>query len=206
MPALLIGLLGSPHCLGMCGGLAALAGQSTDHPRSPVFIVTLHGARLASYTLLGVLAGLLGHPLKFSPELLIVARLLAGGMLIAMGLYVAGWWNGLRHLEALGGRFWQRLTRGRNHVSSPVLLGLSWGLLPCGLVYSTLMWSMATGDPLKSPLIMLLFGLGTLPAMLTTSWFSVHVRRFMSRKRVRLGGALMLIFAGVWTLIYPLGG
>ncbi|RMF18492.1 MAG: sulfite exporter TauE/SafE family protein, partial [Gammaproteobacteria bacterium] len=146
MPALLIGLMGSPHCLGMCGGLAALAGQPASGARGPAFILTLHGARLTSYMLLGAVAGLAGQPLRFSPELALVARLFAGGMLIAMGLYLGGWWTGLRRLEAAGGRLWQRLTKGQSRMTtSPLLLGLSWGLLPCGLVYSTLIWSLATG-------------------------------------------------------------
>ncbi|WP_369602377.1 sulfite exporter TauE/SafE family protein [Hahella sp. SMD15-11] len=203
--AMLIGLLGSPHCLGMCGGLAALA-ASRDHPHPLARTCLLHGSRLLSYATLGLAGGFLGASLQFSPLAASVARGLAGIMLILMGLYLSGWWQGLRHLERIGGQIWQRIRpRGRTGTwRHTLLLGLSWGLLPCGLVYSTLIWSVALGDPHTSPAVMLAFGVGTLPSMMGASLFSVSLRRFLARKGVRLAGAFILVLSGIWTLLFPI--
>ena len=126
--------------------------------------------RISSYTLAGLLLGLAGWAVANSP-LVMGLRVVAALLLIAMGLYLAGWWSGLTRIEALGRGLWryiQPLTRRFMPVTSlprALVLGSLWGWLPCGLVYSTLLWAASQGNALDSAALMLAFGLGTLPVL-----------------------------------------
>ncbi len=121
----------------------------------------------------------------------------------------------LLSLERLGGRLWERLRplAGRALTLPPALrfaaLGLLWGFLPCGLVYSALALSAASGSALAGGATMLAFGLGTLPAMLAVTLAgTAFTRRFSSLWTRRLAGLLMIVFA-FWTAfgtLAPHGG
>jgi sulfite exporter TauE/SafE len=135
-------------------------------------------------------------------------RIAAGLMLIAMGLYLAGWWRGLTYLEKLGGYLWKylqpigkRLMPVTNSFNA-TFLGMLWGWLPCGLVYSTLTWSATAADWQTSALIMFCFGLGTLPAMLLVGAFAHRLKLWVQKTAVRNVAALMVIGFGVWTLAW----
>lgn len=237
LTAFTIGLLGSGHCLAMCGGImGALSMRSlggirergqvievtaggVDVRASSVNLVTssagVHGnallgqlllysaGRLLSYAVLGMALGLLGAVLVTAMEpARIVLRGVAGGLLIAMGLHLAGVWHGILIVERLGRRLWQRIGPGmRNGQSSTLLLGMSWGLLPCGLVYGTLAWAASVADPLRAGWLMLAFGLGTLPAVLAGSWFSAAMLAPLRRRGLRLAAGMVIMAFGIWTLI-----
>ncbi len=213
LTAFSIGLLGSGHCLAMCGGImAALSMRSvTAGSRdasvqgSALFgqLLLYSAGRLISYAALGMALGLLGAVLVTAIEpARVVLRGLAGGLLIAMGLYLAGLWHGILVLERLGHRLWQRIGPGLSHgQGSTLLLGMSWGLLPCGLVYGTLVWAASAADPLRAGWLMLAFGLGTLPAVVAGSWFSAAMLAPLRRRELRLGAGLLVVAFGVWTLI-----
>jgi len=136
--------------------------------------------------------------------------LLAALMMIALGLYLAGWWFGLSRLERLGGKVWsllEPLGRGLLPVKTPLralLLGSLWGWLPCGLVYSVLIWALAAGDPQTGALLLLSFGLGTLPNLLAMGLFANRLRRWVQLPWVRrLAGGLVLAFGllGLWRVL-----
>ena len=201
--AFALGLAGAGHCLGMCGGIAAalnLGGQ-----RSLAVTLSYHSGRMASYTLLGGLLGLAAGSMDIAAWT-VGLRYLAGLLLVAMGLYIAGWWRGMAVLERAGARLWQPVQR----LSSRWLpvrrwpqgfaLGLCWGLMPCGLIYSSLAWAATAQDAATSALMMFLFGLGTLPAMLATSLGAAQLQAFLRRRGLKLLIALLLIASGVWTL------
>jgi len=170
------GLAGSGHCLGMCGGiLAALAVASPGVSAGQRFRFNLayHCGRIATYTLLGLLAGAVSQAAFFSalrPHLywLFVA---ANLMVIVIGLATA---LGVRRLSlaALDGTGWGFMTRvlGRAArqptVAAFLAAGLVMGLLPCGLVYGVLIAAATGGSWLQGGGMMLAFGLGTLPALL----------------------------------------
>ncbi len=122
--------------------------------------------RILSYACAGLLIGLAGWAVANSPAAMFL-RILAGLLLIAMGLYLAGWWSGLTRIESLGRGLWRHIQPVANrllpvsNVPRALLLGALWGWLPCGLVYSTLLWSASQGNALDSALLMLAFGLGT---------------------------------------------
>ena len=176
--AIIVGLLGSSHCVGMCGGIVGalnmgIAGDPGARPAARfVYQLAYNLGRIGSYLLVGVLAGTLGAGLAQLGITPLAGKLFAAGFMIALGLYLANWWRGLALLEKLGSKLWrhiQPLGQRLFPISSPLqafLLGTLWGWLPCGLVYATVAWSLTTASAFDAALLMLGFGLGTLPAML----------------------------------------
>lgn len=109
--AVILGLLGGGHCLGMCGGLmGALTLAIPREQRSRRFrlLLAYNLGRILSYALAGLLLGLAGWAVANSPVALFM-RILAGLLLIAMGLYLAGWWSGLTRVEGLGKGLWRHI-------------------------------------------------------------------------------------------------
>ena len=123
-----------------------------------------------------------------------------------MGLAIADWWRGIAVLERAGAMLWKPVQRlaGRllplERPGQALLLGLAWGLMPCGLIYSALAWSATAGDALRSGALMLLFGLGTLPAMLATSVGAAGLQAFLRRRGLKRVIAIGLVAAGAWSL------
>ncbi|MNZ46539.1 Cytochrome C biogenesis protein transmembrane region [compost metagenome] len=209
--ALVLGLLGGGHCLGMCGGLmGALTLAIPKEQRSRRFrlLLAYNLGRILSYALAGLLLGLAGWAVANSP-VATAMRVLAALLLISMGLYLAGWWSGLTRIEGLGRILWRRiepLARGLLPVRNApraLLLGALWGWLPCGLVYSTLLWAASQGDAVDSALLMLAFGLGTLPVLLATGLAAERLTALLRRRGVRIAGGLLVILFGLWTLPGP---
>lgn len=204
--ALLAGFFGSTHCVGMCGGIAGVlthAVRNKEAAANSVLQLGFHFGRITSYCVLALaLGGLLqsvsnATALQWWADLM---RALAALMLIMMGLYLTRWWNGLTALERLGARLWARIQPTFLRRSSAMnqtflnacISGVLWGLLPCGLVYSALMTASLQADWLRSGLFMLLFGLGTVPALLL-SGLAVYNAAQLQRWRV-LGGLLLITF------------
>ena len=201
--AFALGLAGAGHCLGMCGGIAAalnLGGQ-----RTAAVTVAYHGGRIVSYTLLGGLLGLAAGSIDITSWTLGL-RYLAGLLLIGMGLYVADWWRGMMVLEKLGTHLWKPVQQLGSrwlpvrHWPQGFALGLCWGLMPCGLIYSSLAWAATAQNAAVSATMMLFFGLGTLPAMLTTSFGADRLQNFLRHRGLKLLIAVLLIASGLWTL------
>jgi len=211
LSALMLGLLGGGHCLGMCGGLMGaltLAIPAERRHQRLRLLVAYNAGRIFSYTTAGLLLGLAGWALASGP-LATVTRSIAGLLLIAMGLYLAGWWSGLTRIEALGRGLWRHLqpiTRRCMPITSApraLMLGGLWGWLPCGLVYSTLLWAASQGDALRSAALMFAFGLGTLPVLLATGLAAERLVSLLRRRGVRIAGGLLVILFGLWTLPGP---
>ena len=211
LSALILGLLGGGHCLGMCGGLMGaltLAIPAEQRAQRFQLLLSYNLGRILSYALAGLLLGLAGWALASSPAAMLL-RVVAALLLIAMGLYLAGWWSGLIRIEALGRGLWryiQPLTRRFMPVTSlprALLLGGLWGWLPCGLVYSTLLWAASQGDALDSAALMLAFGIGTLPVLLATGMAAERVTALLRKQGVRMAGGLLVILFGLWTLPGP---
>jgi sulfite exporter TauE/SafE len=201
--AFFLGLSGAGHCLGMCGGIAAAL--NLGGPRSSAITLSYHTGRIASYTLLGALLGFAAGSADIAGWT-IGLRYLAGLLLIGMGLYIADWWRGMALLERAGSRLWQPVQRLSSHWlplrrwPQGFALGLCWGLMPCGLIYSSLAWAATAQNAATSALMMLLFGLGTLPAMLATSLGAQRLQAFLRQRGLKLAIALLLIASGLWTL------
>ncbi|WP_079201546.1 MULTISPECIES: sulfite exporter TauE/SafE family protein [Pseudomonas] len=211
LSALILGLLGGGHCLGMCGGLMGaltLAIPAEQRAQRLQLLLAYNVGRIFSYAIAGLLLGMAGWALASSPAAMLL-RVVAALLLIAMGLYLAGWWSGLTRIEALGRGLWryiQPLTRRFMPVTSlprALLLGGLWGWLPCGLVYSTLLWAASQGDALDSAALMLAFGIGTLPVLLATGMAAERVTALLRKQGVRMAGGLLVILFGLWTLPGP---
>ena len=204
------GLLGGVHCLGMCGSIVGIltAQLPKDGARWP-FHLAYNSGRIASYTLAGALAGSIGQAGFLLRDVAPVQYLLfalSSLMLIALGLYLAGIWNMVRRIEQVGRLLWQRiqpLTRPLLPVTTPtraLLLGALWGWLPCGLVYSVLVTALASGHARSGALIMLAFGLGTLPNLLVIGLFWERCRRWVQSPGVRLFAGLIVAAFGIYGL------
>ena len=210
--AFMLGLLGSSHCLGMCGGISAALGmssQSATQTQQLSRLIAYNSGRISTYGLIGALAGFIGSQLTIVPEAGLLLRGIAGLLLIAMGLYVAGWWFGLTKLEQLGTKLWRHVQPFSQKLlpvkssGQALKLGLLWGLLPCGLVYSTLSWALAAADWQQSALLMIAFGLGTSPAMLATGLASQQVLSLLKKRGARMLAGSLIIVMGVVTLWIP---
>lgn len=208
--AALVGLLGGVHCVGMCGGIvgALVFALPTERRQSAVgalpFLLAYNAGRIASYALAGALFGGLGATATRALGGVRVAEtalaVIAGLFMVALGLYLAGWWRGLARLEGAGAHLWRRLEpMGRRllpvrRLGNAWALGLLWGWLPCGLVYSVLVWALAAGSPAAGALLMASFGLGTLPTLLALGAVASRLTRFAQRPAVRaLAGGLVVL-------------
>jgi sulfite exporter TauE/SafE len=213
--AFLVGLLGGAHCLGMCGGIAATLTLGLPKEKRLSWRAMLpyqlayNSARIVSYSLAGMLMGGFGFMLEETSTLRhtqSLLLLLAGVLMVLMGLYIGGWWNLLNHLERAGGRIWQGLqplARRLLPVRTPAQAfsaGLIWGWLPCGLVYSTLIWSMSAGGPLQGALLMAAFGLGTLPNLLSMGLALGSLSRWFRKPRIKQTAGALVVLMGLITL------
>jgi len=211
--ALIAGLAGSGHCLTMCGGIAgALAMRnSTSEPGSSRLTLALayNLARIASYSLAGALAGLLGQTLLRTVNvapLSITFRVLAGAIMVAAAGRLLFGWRLLDPLEAAGAGLWRKVMPAKGRVaqrrglSGAIGLGLAWGWLPCGLSYSMLLLAATTASVANGALVMAAFGFGTLPAMVSaTVAFERAAKLLANRATLRtVAGSLLLAF-GAWT-------
>lgn len=210
LSAFLVALLGGVHCVGMCGGIVGaltLGLPETDRIRQRMpFLLAYNAGRILSYAVAGALVGGVGAVAGNLTRLhaaQLVLQLVAALFMVVLGLYVAGWWNGLLRVEHIGGRLiWRRLQPlGRRllPVQTPARafrLGLLWGWLPCGLVYSVLIWSVAAGSALHGAALMLSFGLGTLPTLLAMGTFAAALTAWVRRPAVRqTAGGLIIALA-----------
>ena len=206
-----VGLLGGVHCLGMCGSIVGiLTGQLPKHGARWPFHLAYNSGRILSYTIAGLLVGAIGQAGLLLRDKVPIQHLLfalSSLMLIALGLYLAGIWGWVRHIERVGSVLWQRiqpLTRPLFPVTSPtraLLLGTLWGWLPCGLVYSVLVTALASGHAQSGAMIMLAFGLGTLPNLMVIGLFWERCRHWVQSPRVRLFAGLMVMAFGIYGLI-----
>lgn len=206
--AFLTGLLGSIHCIGMCGGIVGTLTLSlpADTQRSPLallpYLLLYNFGRMSSYVLAGLLVGFIGARLTyFVPYAPQAGMILSGVFMLLLGLYISGWWTALGRLEQIGNVLWrwfaplgQRFLPVRNYWQA-LGLGLVWGWLPCGLVYSALALSLATLNTWYGGLIMLAFGLGTLPMLLVMGSAAYWLQRWTQTPVIRrIAGAIVMIF------------
>jgi hypothetical protein len=215
-----IGLFGSVHCAGMCGGIAGALALSLPSAcrRDPGCLIRYLAAynlgRIASYVLAGGIGGMIGPVLSgatLAPGIHEAFRILAAGVVIAVGLYLTGWVPQLRRMDRLGSPLWRLLEPlGRRllpvrSLPHALLYGTVWGWLPCGLVYYALVLTLSAGSPAAGALLMLLFGLGTLPAV-TAAGSAAGWLAGLARKRApQQVAGLVLVAAGALSLLFGKG-
>ena len=207
----LVGLLGGTHCVGMCGGIVtAISLQLPGQGNRPGYHFAYNGGRILSYVVAGAIVGAVGGTSLLLDGFWPVQRMLYGlanFMLVALGLYLAGIWQAVTQIERLGGLLWRRLQPFSKHLlpvkhpGQAFLLGLLWGWLPCGLVYSVLISALASGSALAGATSMLAFGLGTLPNLLAMGLFARQLQALTRNTWVRRAAGLLVAGFGVWGLV-----
>lgn len=209
----LTGFLGGGHCVGMCGSLTG-AFMLQLPPQLPRWqpLLLLNSARIASYGAVGLLLGGLGQwgiSLDQTRHVQTVLFILAHLLLFFTGLYVAGLHHGITRIERLGRPIWQRINPLLNRLlpirsrRACIGIGLLWGWLPCGLVYSASLYALGSGHIAWGGLYMLAFGLGTLPNLLLAGWFAGEIQAALRQKPIRLLAGGLICLAALWqTLVY----
>ena len=175
----LLGLVGSGHCVAMCGPLLLVVGTPDRRvalPRRLVAVGSYHAGRVTTYAVLGTMAGAagsaftlagLGRPLAIGVGLLLLVAALGP----AIAGRSTGRWVGVAVSAGAAARRWQ----ARHRLTGPLVAGLANGLLPCGMVFAALSTALAAGTPGQAALTMTAFGLGTVPALAGLSLGVAHV-------------------------------
>jgi uncharacterized protein len=218
LAALVAGLLGSGHCVMMCGGIAGALGFGAEAGgacagRTLRFPLLYNIGRITSYAAAGAAAGgasggllaLLGQP---APRAFFA--ILAALVIVVAGVKLAAGSRSFGGLDRLGAAAWRRiapLTRGLFPVTTPGRAfgaGIAWGWLPCGMAYAMLTAAVVSGSAMRGALIMLMFGIGTLPAMLALGTGAARLLRPATR---RFGGALLVALglASGAAALWPVG-
>jgi sulfite exporter TauE/SafE len=218
--AALLGLLGGMHCVAMCGGITAvLCSSLPPHARqNPLrqlpYALAYNFGRIGSYALAGLVAGGFGaltYELFSASVAQRVLRSVAALTMVGIGLYLAGLFRAFGALEGIGLPLWRRVepfARKLLPVKTPkgaLALGGLWGFLPCGMVYTALVMALGAGSAAKGSLVMLAFGLGTLPTLLTMSVLASAVARLSQLPWVRRGSGALVAAFGVFALVSLLG-
>lgn len=211
----LIGFLGGGHCVGMCGGLSgAFALQLPPHIGRFKLIVLLNLGRIGSYVLIGGLLGAVGQigiSLDETHSLQYVLFIAANALLLLLGLYLAGLSALITRIESIGKPVWRRLNPLLNRLlpiqSAPACfgVGLLWGWLPCGLVYSASLYALSSSSALQGGLNMAAFGLGTLPNLLAMGVFAGQLKAWLQQRWLRLVAGLAVAAWALWQLNRLLG-
>ncbi|MEL0658928.1 sulfite exporter TauE/SafE family protein [Psychromonas arctica] len=211
LSAFLIGLLGAGHCIGMCSGIASALSFSInpDQKNGLLSLLLYNLGRITSYSVAGFIFAASSSVLIIwmgGKESLIYLRIIAAIMMLLLAFYIARLWNGLIIVERAGQFFWKFIKPLAQYflpLKHPALafpLGFFWGWLPCGLVYSSLVWAISTANGLNGLVIMLGFGLGTLPAMMLVGSLSHKLKNILNKKWFRYGSGLVLALFAFQTI------
>ncbi len=213
--ALIAGLAGSAHCFGMCGGMAGALGMraklhATSTANATFRAALYHLGRITGYASVGAIGGAFGHSAHWAMGLTrfeSALRIAAGVLTILIAVRILSRWNAFAFIERVGARLWMQLqplakrASSSNHWSGNLGVGLLWGWLPCGLVYSIALMTLTMNGPLQGAAVMVAFGIGTLPSMLSSSLLAGALPRLSQRPWFRHAtGTAMLVF-GVWMIV-----
>ncbi len=230
----MIGLLGGVHCVGMCGGIVSAFSVTPNRRPFPVAVTNGSGAvaqpavlgdamrvaayntgRIVSYAIAGAIAGGVAQgarTLSFVSSLQIGGYWLANLMLIALGLYLMDAWRGLARLEAVGHLVWRRLQPLMKHLlpvdnlAKAFALGGLWGWVPCGMVYSVLLTAMMSGSATSGAMVMLAFGAGTLPVLVSMGMLGSRLQIWTRKRWVRVASGLIILSFGLLGLVRAANG
>jgi sulfite exporter TauE/SafE len=192
----MIGLITGIHCIGMCGGLmissAPEEGKGLLGAAQPTLLY--NAGRILSYTATGGIIGALGSALAISVQVKLWIIVLSGLLMVIMGLNMAGF-NLLRSVFIRIPTAWSTRIR----TNGPLSLGLLTGLFPCGPLQIMQMYALGTGNAVAGATAMLIFALGTTPAMLPVGIFSGLLTRSTSRSLLQFSGVLVIVLGILMT-------
>jgi len=210
LSALVLGFAGSVHCLGMCGGIAGALTQAAP-ARGPIVasVRTLLYSigRIASYAMAGALVGSFGAFFAGVPTPFGLIRFAVGLVIVVIGLQIAFAGRLFAPLERAGLSLWRLASPLARRIGRPerawqfLALGLLWGWLPCGLVYSGLVMAAASGSAVTGAIAMACFGVGTLPAVWAVTGFGAALARLGGGASVRRSAGIALVCFGLWSIV-----
>jgi sulfite exporter TauE/SafE len=203
--AFLAGLMGGIHCFAMCGGWLAVSARPAAVPLTPARrlhrgLLASHAGRLTTYVLLGALFGGVGGA-ALAMAIAPVQRALyfaANILLLVLALSIAVRGIEFSGVERAGLAVFRRLLPAVSRLApgdgpgGRYLLGVVWGFTPCALVYSVLPVALLAGGSAEGALVMLAFGVGTLPNLLAAGWTLARSRRLFERPAYRYGAAAIV--------------
>ncbi len=198
------------HCIGMCGGFIITYTSSKIDPQTSRLVQSMqhllyNAGRITSYVILGALFGAFGSLWEATPLMRGIMFGIAGVLMILMGFSLSGKIRFLNSVEYnLTNKKWYR-TLFQKLITSPskqsfFFLGMLNGIFPCGLVYAALVWAMVTKSMVGGALVMLLFGLSTLPALFSFGFFVGLLKQITFRNIMINIAALVVILFGAYTL------
>ncbi len=209
-------LVGSMHCVGMCGGLVAFvagagsSGAANADPRTRWGVhATYHLSRALTYTLLGVAAGVVGAAVDFSGNALGLGRaavILAGVTMVAFGVLAMLRNFGVRlpavrMPQFLSNAFSRghRFAAGRGPIYRAGLVGGLTAALPCGWLYAFVLTAATTAHPASGGMVMLAFWLGTVPVLLGVGWGAQQLAAPLAKHLPKVA-PLVLVAVGLTAL------
>ena len=214
LSAILVGLAGGVHCVGMCGGIVGAFSYAIPKKASKLpYTLAYNLGRISSYTFAGMITGSAG--LMFAQQVnqgIVVLNFISAVFLLLLGLYITGVWQGLSKIEKLGSLLWKAISPWSKKLlpfPNPFYAlpyGMIWGWLPCGLVYSVLTWSLASGSAIDGAMIMAGFGIGTLPIMILMATGFEKIQQFLQSKPAKILMGLLLVMFALNQLINTISG
>ncbi len=210
--AFIAGFLGSGHCFGMCGPVVVLLEKTAREDGRWLRRVAQNVGRLGFYVVLGTVAGAVGTVLTTVAGvdiMLRLLRLLAAGLVIAIGLNLLFDLRLLAFVERAGGAAWAHMAPlAKRFVPADTLwrslaAGFVWGALPCGLVYSVVALAATTGDAAGGAATMFAFWAGTAPALLSAGYAASAIGRLHAQRWLRRASGALLIGIGLFALYMP---
>lgn len=178
------------------------------------FVALFNIGRIISYTAAGLVAGAFGVEILKAVGLEnahTVLRHLGVIFMVAIGFYLAGWFPQMARVEKIGQPIWKRVEpiarklMPINSSSRALVYGMAWGWLPCGLVYVVLLMTVTAGSAIQGASMMMAFGLGTLPTMLSAGVMASWVRRFTQSARTRQIIGILIIVMAIASLFIGVG-
>jgi len=206
-----IAFLGSfSHCVGMCGGIVVAYSSTKIDERSPKFTQALSHlfysfGRVLTYTILGAIFGYIGGVATFNNYANGTLLIIAGILMILTGLSLLGKVKFLTLIEHTFSKsnWYQKSFRTflrSKTLGSFFMLGMLNGLLPCGFVYFFAITAASTASPLWGALVMLIFGLSTIPAMFSMGFFVGFLKQSSTRNLILKLASLTVIAYGIFTI------
>lgn len=202
LTAMLIGLLSSGHCLSMCGGIVAALSLKKNIKTNHFYHIAYNVGRIISYSTIALFVNILGY---FFFELggyyTFLFKILSNLVLIIIGLHITNISNSIFLIDSLLLYVWKfilkiisKIKPSRN-ILYALILGFLWGYIPCGLIYSTIIWSVGFESIVKSSVLMIFFGIGTLPSMLLVGILSVKFNKIFCNALVKyVAGSFIILF------------
>jgi sulfite exporter TauE/SafE/copper chaperone CopZ len=193
----IVGILTGFHCISMCGGfvLSYTAKNAKQNKKSHTSHLMYGLGKIASYTIIGAIFGLIGSIIAFTPLMRGIAGIIAGLFLILFGLKIFNIFPFLRKVNIKTPKFLMKFVGKKSHEnSSPLILGLLNGLMiACGPLQAIYIMAAGTGSMIEGAKLLFIFGIGTLPAIIGFGYFASFISNKATQKILKASSIIIII-------------